>query len=92
MEKNPFNEKEHDFFFPQLSINEKYNFEMLKMNDNLSLDNEIKSNLTSFSFIDTQNFKNFDIFKFKNLNQTSDIISIDTNSSKNKLQKKEIFL
>lgn len=88
MEKYPFNEKENDFFFPQLSINEKYDLEMLKINEDLSLDYDLKPNLTSFSFLETQKFKDLDLFKFKDLNQTSDIISNDTNSSKNKLQKK----
>ena len=92
MEKNPFNEKEQDFFFPQLSTNEKYDLEMLKMNDNLSLDNELKPNITNFSFFEAQNFNNFDLFKFKDLNKiSSDTISNDSNSSKNILQKKRNF-
>ena len=92
MEKNPFNEKEQDFFFPQLSTNEKYDLEMLKMNDNLSLDNELKPNITTFSFFETQNYNNFDLFKFKGLNKiSSDTISNDSNSSKNILQKKRNF-
>lgn len=88
MKEYLFNEKEDDFFFPKLSINDNYALESLKINDNLSLDNELKPNITSFSFLETQNFNNFNLFNYKDLNQTSDNISKDTNSSKNELQKK----
>lgn len=88
MEKNPFNEKEQDFFFPHLSTNEKYGIEMLKMNDNLSLDNDLKPNMTTFSFLETQNYKDFDLFKFKELNLASSDVNSNDSNSLNILQKK----
>ena len=86
MKENPFNGKVNDFYFPDLSTNEKYNIEMFKMSDNLSLDNDPKPNMTTFSFIETQNYKDFDLFKFRDLNLTSS--DINSNDSLNILQKK----
>ena len=88
MKENPFNGKVNDFYFPDLSTNEKYNIEMLKMNDNLSLYNDPKPNMTTFSFIETQNYKDFDLFKFKDLNLTSSDINSNDSNSLNILQKK----
>ena len=88
MGENLFNGNVHDFYIPNLSTNEKYNIEMLKMNDNLSLDNDPKPNMTTFSFIETQNYKDFDLFKFKDLNLTSSDINSNYSNSLNILQKK----